>query len=337
MTFKGWPKVTIRNDKGEDVPAIAPLIVSASRATDIPAFYGEWFMKRLDAGHVAWINPWNGKQLYVSFANARVFVFWSKNPTPFLPCLEELDKRGLHYYFQVTLNDYEAEGLEKGVPPLADRIATFKKLSDMIGPPRVLWRFDPLLLTENLSAEELGERVYRLGRSLSGRTERCTVSFLESYKKVVSNLVKAGVRIRPWDKASRSDILKIIAEMGRENRISAVSCAMEDNLRAEGIVPGKCVDDDLIVRLFGHDEKLQAFFGVQTGGSERSDCFDMPERMGLKDKGQRPSCKCIVSKDIGSYNTCGHQCVYCYANTSPLSALKNGRNVHSGRDRLARG
>lgn len=314
MIFKGWPKVNITTDSGELVPAIAPLIISASRATDIPAFFGPWFMERLDAGYVKWTNPWNGKPQYVSLADARVFVFWTKNPAPFIPLLKELDRRGLHYYFQVTINDYEAESLESGVPPLRERIATFNKLTDLIGPARVLWRFDPLLLTDTLSAVQLGERVYRIGRALSGKTERCTISFLSCYKKVASNLVKAGVRIRPWDKASRSEVLKIIVEMGLQCGISVVSCAGEDDLRVEGIASGKCIDDDLIVRLFGHDEKLMKFFVIKGGEGGEAETSGKPAWRFHKDKGQRAACNCIFSKDIGSYNTCGHQCVYCYAN-----------------------
>jgi hypothetical protein len=327
MTFKGWPQVTITTDNGEKKPAIAPLIISASRSTDIPAFYGPWFMKRLDAGYVKWTNPWSGKPAFVSLAEARVFVFWSKNPAPFLPYLKELDKRGLHYYFHMTLNDYETEGFEKGVPPLRDRVETFKRLAGMIDGSRVLWRFDPLILTDALSPEHLCERVYRLGASLSGNTERCTISFLACYKKVLSNLTAAGVGIRPWDAGSRSAMLRYVAALGRELKLSVFCCAGEKDLCADGIVHGKCIDDDLIIRLFGHDEKLMAFFGVKNGETGTAQRGDLPERNELKDKGQRPLCNCTVSKDIGSYNTCGHQCAYCYANTSALRALKNCRNA----------
>jgi hypothetical protein len=330
MAFKGWPKINIITDAGEKVSAITPLIISASRSTDIPAFYGSWFMNRLNAGYVKWINPWSGRPMYVSFANVRLFVFWSKNPGPFIPCLKELDRRGLGYYFQVTLNDYGAEGLEKGVPPLSYRIETFKRLAGMIGDERVLWRFDPLVRTDTLTPDRLGERIFRLGRSLSGSTERCTVSFLAGYKKVLSNLARSGVRILEWDAAGRSAVLNILVRMGREFNMSVVSCAGADGMQAGGTGRGKCIDDELIVRLFGRDEKLMEFFGSGTGSEG---CL----RTRLKDRGQRPECNCIVSKDIGSYNTCGHQCVYCYANRSPERGLENSLNLDDRSDSIKGG
>lgn len=108
-----WDKIEMANDQGESVEAQAPVIVSASRSTDIPAFYGEWLMDRLDKGFVKWTNPFNGVPLYISFAKARLFVFWSKNPKPMLAHLDKLDAKGLHYYFQYTLNDYDEEGFDE--------------------------------------------------------------------------------------------------------------------------------------------------------------------------------------------------------------------------------
>ena len=134
MRWNGWEKVPlIITDpadplKNRAVAAIAPLIVSASRSTDIPAFYGDWFKARLNAGYVQWKSPFGGKPLYVSFEKTRVFVFWSKNPAPFFPHLDLLDRLGYGYYFLFTLNDYDAEGLEPGVPPAGGRIDTFIRL-----------------------------------------------------------------------------------------------------------------------------------------------------------------------------------------------------------------
>ena len=144
MRWKGWERVPLEvPDPG--VPgstvaadAIAPVIVSASRETDIPAFYGDWFMARLRAGYVKWKSPWGGRPLYVSFAKTRVFAFWTKDPAPFLQHLDALDRAGFGYYFLFTLNDYEAEGLEPGVPPLNERIDTFIRLSERIGKGRVV-------------------------------------------------------------------------------------------------------------------------------------------------------------------------------------------------------
>ena len=144
-----WPIVSVEPMPGRKGPSPAS-IISASRSTDIPAFHADWLKRRLDAGYCKWLNPFNGRTVYVSFQRARAFVFWTKNPAPIMPLLPEFDRRGLAYYFQFTLNNYEAEGLEPNVPPLTERLATFKRLSKMLGSHRVIWRYDPLLLTDTL-------------------------------------------------------------------------------------------------------------------------------------------------------------------------------------------
>ncbi|MGA2507929.1 MAG: DUF1848 domain-containing protein [Chitinispirillaceae bacterium] len=309
-----WPEVTITTGSGETKNAIAPLIISASRATDIPAFYGQWFLRRLDAGYVRWINPFSGKPakpVYVSLREARLFVFWSKNPRPFFPILEEIDRRGLPCYFHVTINDYEKEGLEQGVPPLAERIETFKQLSGMIGSRRVIWRFDPLIITDTLSPSGLISRIRGIGNELAGHTERLTVSFITLYAKVVRSLNNAGVRIREWDDAGRAAVLKDIGDCARRWGLSAVSCAEDKDYGRYGIAHGKCIDDALIAEVFGHDGKLAEF--LRDGGA-------------AKDKGQRPLCRCIISKDIGAYGTCDHRCVYCYAGAKSRYTGRTGRH-----------
>ena len=156
--MKAWNKVMIDTPHGE-VPGGAPVIISASRATDIPAFYSDWFFERLKAGYLKWINPFNRKAQYVSTAEARVFVFWTKNPAPMMMRLAELEMRDINYYFMVTVNDYETEGLEPGLPSLDARIESFTRLSNLIGKERVIWRFDPLLLTDCMGPEKLLEKI----------------------------------------------------------------------------------------------------------------------------------------------------------------------------------
>lgn len=314
-----WPKTTITIDSGETKEAVAPLIISASRSTDIPAFYGQWFMRRLDAGYVRWVNPFSGTPMYVSLREARLIVFWSKNPRPILPMLEELDRKGLSYYFHVTINDYEKEGLEKGVPPLAERIETFKRLSGMIGKKRVVWRFDPFCITDTLAPPDLLNRIKLIGDAVAGYTERLTVSFITRYVKVEKNLKNAGVRIRAWNDADRAAVLTGIGDYAREWGLSAVTCAEEENLDRYGILRGKCIDDDLIANVFGHDGKLAGF--LSRGGA-------------IKDKGQRPSCRCIISKDIGSYGTCGHRCLYCYAGSRPRRPAQTGPQMTNESDSI---
>ena len=148
-----WQRKQIQRDNGMMAEAQAPVIISASRSTDIPAFYADWFFHRLKVGYSAWTNPFNGVKSFVSYEKCRFIVFWSKNPKPLLGHLDELKERNIGCYIQYTLNDYEREGLEKGVPPLEERIDTFKRLVDQLGQGRVIWRFDPLILTDKVSME----------------------------------------------------------------------------------------------------------------------------------------------------------------------------------------
>lgn len=156
--------------------ASCPVIVSASRSTDIPAFYADWFFHRLKIGYSVWTNPFNKAQSYISYENTRFIVFWSKNPRPLLSYLEILEEKGIGCYIQYTLNDYEHERLETGVPPLSERIDTFKMLAARLGKKAVIWRFDPMMLTDSLSMDGLLGKVERIGDLLKGYTENwCSV------------------------------------------------------------------------------------------------------------------------------------------------------------------
>ena len=142
-------KKTICTDSGKIVEATAPVIISASRSTDIPAFYAKWFFNRLAKGYCAWYNPFNQQKMYISFSKCKVIVFWTKNPKPIIPYLHILYEMGIHYYFQVTLNDYTKEGFEPNVPSVDERIETFKQLSDMVGKEKVAVRQIRKKLNEN--------------------------------------------------------------------------------------------------------------------------------------------------------------------------------------------
>lgn len=181
-----WKKTQIKRENGETVEAQAPIIVSASRSTDIPAFYADWFFHRLKVGYSAWTNPFNGVKSYVSYENTRFIVFWSKNPHPLLPHLDYLKERNIGCYIQYTLNDYEREGLERGVPKLSERIDTFKQLVDKLGKGRVIWRFDPLILTDAISIDTLLSKIECIGDQLQGYTEKLVFSYADilSYRKV---------------------------------------------------------------------------------------------------------------------------------------------------------
>jgi hypothetical protein len=291
------------------VEAIAPVIVSASRATDIPAFHAAWFIDRLRAGYVQWQNPFNSRQMqYVSFRNTRAVVFWSKNPSPLLPYLSELEAMGLNYYFQFTLNDYGAEGLEPGVPPLDERLETFVRLADRIGPERVVWRFDPLVLTDRLTADVLLERIGRLAGMLRSHTRKLVVSFvdIERYRAVRHRLGRSGTSAREFTPEEMVSFAQRLVALNADWGLELAACAEEGEL--EGIERSRCIDGYLLADSFCDDVALMDFLG---GGGLFPGVA--PVSSLLKHRGQRKACGCIVSKDIGEYGTCRHGCLYCYA------------------------
>lgn len=333
-------KVFITTDSGEKVEASAPVIISASRSTDIPAFYAKWFFNRLAKGYCAWYNPFNQQKMYISFANCKVLVFWTKNPKPIIPYLHELDKRGIHYYFQVTLNDYVNEGFEPSVSSVEERVETFKQLSDMIGHERVIWRFDPLIITPYLTPRALLTKIWHVGNLLKGYTDKLVFSFVDvkAYRKVQNNLVKEtnyfskeDVESAEMNEAQRQEVIeglvKIRAAWKEQGwNVTLATCAEAFDYDAYGIEHNRCIDGELIERVFGEDKELVYY--LHTGKLPEPSLFGelppLPEKSkNLKDKGQRKICGCMVSKDIGMYNTCRHFCVYCYANTSKELVIKN--------------
>jgi DNA repair photolyase len=328
-----WDSIQITDDSGLSQTAVAPVIISASRSTDIPAFYSEWLMNRLGAGYCVWTNPFNGNPQYVSFKKARFFIFWSKNPKPMLPRLSELDRYKVGYYFQFTLNDYDKEDYEPSVSSVASRVETFKKLSDHVGPSRVIWRFDPLLITDSFTVDNLLGRIEALLKILHDHTEKLVFSFadIDAYQKVGRNLKRLGVSAREFTETEMNTVAKQIGLMAREYGITAATCAEKIDLSKYGVEQNRCIDDELIAKLCPNDPELLAFLGrppqlelllnTRTESSKKAP--------NLKDPGQRPACGCVMSKDIGSYNTCPHLCVYCYANASSASVKSKFREHDS--------
>ncbi|MDX1763808.1 MAG: DUF1848 domain-containing protein [bacterium] len=276
------------------------MIISASRRTDIPAHFGPWFMGRVEAGCFQSVNPFNPKQVStwsLHPADVDAIVFWTKNPEPFLPCLDELDARGYNYYFLFTLNDYP-NLFEPGLPPLEERIDTFLELSRRLGNRRVIWRYDPIVVStmtpEAYHVERLAELASRLGES----TTRLIISFLDFYGKVNKRLARLEARadVRFIDlKAEEQDeardrLCEAIGQIGGDAGLEVVSCAESLNMTRFGIRGGGCIDADLIRDLFGVHKTIK------------------------RDRGQRKACLCAKAVDMGVYNTCVTGCVYCYAN-----------------------
>ncbi len=290
-----WEKIVIDRE-GTECLAHAPIIISASRSTDIPAFFADDFFRSLDRGYSLWRNPFNNRESVISYAKMRFIVFWSKNPYPLLKHLPALE--GVGYYIQFTLNDYEKEGYERGLQSLDKRIADFQEISQSIGKERVIWRFDPLILSDTIGIDNLLDRIEYIADRLCGYTERLVFSFvdIEDYKKVKSSFSRRKIAYRDW---TEEDMMAFASGLQQRNRkwgFTLASCSEKIDLSDYGISHNKCVDDALIRRISPHDSELMSFLDKSA-----------------KDKGQRKHCACAPSKDIGMYNTCHHGCIYCYA------------------------
>ena len=240
----------------------------------------------------------------------------------------------------MTLNDYVKEGFEPNVPSVDERVETFKKLSSLIGKEKVIWRFDPLIITPGIGPRELLTRIWDVGNKLKGYTDKLVFSFVDvkAYRKVQNNLVKETMFFTKEDvenaeanHAQRIEIvegLKKIREIWRGEgwNIEIATCAEDIDLEAYGIEHNRCIDGELMKRIFADDKELVYY--LHTLKWPEKDIFGeippIPQKpKNIKDSGQRKICGCMVSKDIGMYNTCRHFCVYCYANTSKEAVLKN--------------
>lgn len=343
MASNKWDTIDIKTNEGM-VKGVAPVIISASRSTDIPAFYSEWFINRLREGYIKWVNPFNRNPQYISFDKARVIVFWTKDAHPIIPHLKEIDDKGINYYFSFTLNDYEKEGFEMRVRKLDKRIDTFKMLSEKIGKDKVVWRFDPLIMTDKITVESLLDKVLRVGNQIANYTNKLVISFadISTYRKVQNNLNKHSINYKEFTPETMEAIAKGLNEINKNWGLDIATCSEDIDLNRYNIKKNKCIDDDLMIKLFSQDNQLMNFLGYKVEDSkykaisifdiidnkditsfEKSidNNSDRPKK--LKDKGQRECCGCIISKDIGQYDTCSHQCIYCYANSSPQTANNN--------------
>ena len=339
--MKSWNKEQLPRENGEIEWMQVPEIVSASRSTDIPAFYADWFFHRLKVGYSAWTNPFNGVKSYVSYKNTRFIVFWLKEPSPLLNHLDKLKERGIGCYIQYTLNDYVKEGLEKGVKPLDFRIDTFKRLVDKLGVGRVIWRFDPLMLTDTIDIDILLKKIENIGNQLKGYTEKLVFSYADIaiYRKVQSNLKKNGIISRDWSEDEMRELARGLEKLNQSWGFTLATCGEKINLEQYKIQKNHCIDDALIIRLAHHDKALMDFLNVKIHPMPSPSIFGDTEplppnsiilpnntyatRGDNRDKGQREFCGCMKSKDIGEYNTCVHLCEYCYANTSKEAAALN--------------
>lgn len=272
------------------------MIISASRRTDIPALYSEWFMNRLREGRVMVPNPYNRKKISrirLSPDTVDCIVFWTKNPEPLLPYLKEIDDMGYQYYFQITITDYR-DDLEPGVPCTEDVMATMLLLSETIGQERIDWRFDPIILTDRYTADYHADMFETMCQWLNKAAERCIISFVDSYR---------GTHYPELEQEEIEAVAERLSRIASRYRVPLYACAEKTDLARYGIGHSSCIDKEKIKRVIGYKLDLK------------------------KDRGQRPQCRCVESIDIGMYNTCTNDCKYCYANGS-LESVKKKCSQH---------
>lgn len=269
------------------------MIISASRRTDIPAYYSQWFFRRLEAGFVCVRNPVNFHQVSRISLSPEVvdgMVFWTKNPIPMLDSLPLL--KDDPFYFQFTLTAY-GQDLEPGIPSKNDIIIpAFQELSRKVGPERVIWRYDPILLTPKYTAEYHVHYFEELARRLSGYTQKCVISFVDLYRHL-------GKQFQPLDTAEIYELSGRFSDIAQKYHLTLETCAESIDLSQFGIRHGHCIDGGLLEKIIGQPLSL------------------------VKDKNQREACGCMASIDIGMYDSCANGCKYCYANHSPAAVRRN--------------
>ena len=267
------------------------MILSASRRSDIPALYGQWFLQRLIDGYALTRNPIN-RQLYrIELAPNLVdcIVFWTKNAAPLMPYLKAIDERGYPYLFQYTLNAYAAD-IEPGLGDKGAILESFVQLSERLGKQKLLWRYDPIIIEGHYSALWHEKAFARACEMLAAHARQVTISFVDPYRKNDMN--------RP----AQLDMLKLAASLGsiaKSYNLPIYACCEGAELAAYGILPGACIDKAVIESILGQKLKI------------------------APDRSQRSGCRCVQSVDIGAYDTCIHGCTYCYACNGVATIQKN--------------
>ncbi|MBU5440322.1 DUF1848 domain-containing protein [Tissierella sp. MSJ-40] len=275
------------------------MIVSASRRTDIPAFYSEWLLNRLREGYVLVSHPRRSGHYSRVVFNPKVvdcIVFWTKNPLPMLGKLMDIEDMGYPFYFQFTLTSYDSK-IECGLPPKRELLKTFQKLSEQIGANRVVWRYDPLILSNTLDVSYHLRSFEQMAAILKGKTNRCIFSFLDFYPKVRTAM--KGISPMKFDISSIKQIAEGFSAIAQRYGITLSTCSEPVDLSQYGISHASCIDQSMIENTIGCKIKAK------------------------KDPNQRLACGCIESVDIGTYDSCMHGCVYCYADSGRSMATLN--------------
>lgn len=275
------------------------MIISASRRTDIPAYYSDWFFNRIKDGYVLVRNPMNMRQISRIKLTPDVvdgIVFWTKNPIPMLARLDELKE--YMYCFQFTVTPYGRDA-EPNIPDKNEAILpAFKKLSNLIGADRVIWRYDPIMISERYPIEYHVKAFAKIAAELHEYTHKVTVSFIDEGYRGVKNNAKE-LSLSPFPPETQAETGARLAEIAHGCGLAIDTCAEKIDLQKYGIEHARCIDGRLFSKL------LCCRLNVE------------------KDKAQRPQCGCAASIDIGMYNTCPNACRYCYANYIQNTVSRN--------------
>lgn len=277
------------------------MILSASRRTDIPQFYSDWFFNRLKDGYAYVRNPMNSHQISridLSPEQVELIVFWTKNPEPMLGRLPEL--RGIPYFIHFTLTGY-GKDVEPQVPDKKHLIEVFQKTAEQAGKENMIWRYDPIFLNDRYTEEYHVRAFEEIAREVSGFADKVMISFLDMYGKTVRNM--RGIQIEEMEEARMLEMGGKLSAIAGSYGLRIEACAEKADLSPAGILRGSCIDSAAVKRLLDSPIKKR------------------------KDKNQRAECGCVESVEIGTYDTCMSGCKYCYANDS-LSAVERQRSLY---------
>ena len=275
------------------------MIIQTGMRTDIPAFYSEWFLNRIKEGYVLVRNPYNENQVTRYSLNPNVvdlIGFCTKNPAPMLPYMDLLKDYGQYWF--VTITPYGRE-IEPEVPAWGKVVQDFRKLSEIVGVDSMGWRYDPIFLSDTYTLERHLGDFESMAAGLSGYTKTCVISFIDLYAKVRKNFPE----VREVPKKERIEMGKEMIRIAQKYGMAVRTCAEGDELAAYGADCRGCMT-------------------METYENALHCRLNQP-----KTKGARQECACYLSCDIGSYNTCGHLCRYCYANYSEQLVRQN-RKMH---------
>ena len=271
------------------------MILNTGLRTDIPGFFSEWFYNRIEDGFVYVRNPYAKNQIYSYRLDPELIdciIFCTKNPKPMFENLEKIDK--FNQYWHITITPYEKE-IEPNVPPINDVLESFKYLSKKLEKENVTLRYDPIFINEKYTLEKHIESFEYIINSLSGYTTEAIISFIDLYEKTKRNFPKA----REVTKDERLKLGEEFAQIGKKNNITIKTCVEGTELDKFGIDSSGCMTKEVIERAINKN-------------------LNIP-----KQKARNGECYCLLNNDIGEYNTCGHGCLYCYANSNKRLVKRN--------------